>query len=143
MFKRLLVLLMASMLVFSVTAPISVDAKSSYKSPKKSYTPTQPQKAPTDNVTRTDSGSPTTKTPGAAAPGTKPGFFSGGLMRGLLIGGLAGMLFGGLFGGLGFLGNLLGLLVNVFALVLLFILIRSVITYFINRRKYRDNPKRY
>jgi predicted lipid-binding transport protein (Tim44 family) len=142
MFKKLAVLIMASMLVFSFTVPALVDAKASYKAPPKSYTPTQPQKAPTNNVTRNEPGSPTTKTPGATT-GTKPGFFSGGLMRGLLIGGMAGLLFGGLFGNMGGLGNILGLLVNVLAIYLLFVIIKNIVFYFIQRRKMNQNPKRY
>jgi hypothetical protein len=137
MLKKLLVLIMASMLVFSVTAPNLVDAKPSYRSPSKSFSPVQ--KAPTSNVTPKQPASPT----GAAA--AKPGFFSGGLMKGLLIGGIAGMLFGGMFGGMGSFGNILGLLVNVFAIFLLFVVIRSIVMYFINRRKLKlnDSNKRY
>ncbi|WP_090789271.1 hypothetical protein [Paenibacillus sp. GP183] len=136
MLKKMLVLIMASMLLFSVSAPNLVDAKPSYKSGTKSFSPTQ--KAPTSNVTPKQPASPT----GAAAP--KPGFFSGGLMKGLLIGGIAGMLFGGMFGGMGAFGNILGLLVNVFAIFLLFVVIRNIVMYFINRRKLNDtNNKRY
>jgi hypothetical protein len=140
MLKKLLVLIMASMLVFSVTAPNLVDAKPSYRSPSKSFSPVQ--KAPTNNVTSKQPASTTTKAPGATA--AKPGFFSGGLMKGLLIGGIAGMLFGGMFGGMGAFGNILGLLVNVFAIFLLFVVIRNIVMYFINRRKLNDtNNKRY
>jgi predicted lipid-binding transport protein (Tim44 family) len=143
MFKKMLVLIMASMLVFSFTIPNLVDARASYKAPRKSYTPTAPQKAPTNNVTRNQPGSPTSKTPGAATPATNRGFFSGGLMKGLLIGGLAGMLFGGMFGGLGAFGNILGLIVNVLAIYLLFVIIRSIISYFIQRKRTNQNQKRY
>jgi uncharacterized membrane protein len=140
MLKKLLVLVMASMLVFSVTAPNLVDAKPSYKSPSKSFSPTQQQKAPTSNVTPKQPASPT----GPAA--AKPGFFSGGLMKGLLIGGIAGMLFGGMFGGMGAMGNILGLLVNVLAIFFLFVIIRNIVMYFINRRRLKlndTNDKRY
>jgi hypothetical protein len=141
MFKKMLVLIMASMLVFSFTLPsLEVDAKPAYKSPRKSFTPTTPQKAPTDNVTRNQPGSPTTTTPGMTTPNR--GFFSGGLMKGLLIGGLAGMLFGGMFGGMGAFGNILGFLVNVLAIYFLFIIIKRIVVYFINRRKMNDQ-KRY
>jgi predicted lipid-binding transport protein (Tim44 family) len=143
MFKKLLVVMMASMLVFSVTAPNLVDAKKSYSSTKKNFAPTQPQKAPNNNVTSNQPGSPTSKAPGAATPAAKPGFFSGGLMKGLLIGGIAGMLFGGLFGGMGALGNILGLLVNVLAIVVLFVVIKKIVSYFIQRRKMNQEQKRY
>ncbi len=141
MMKKMVMLLMACMLVFSFTAPNLVEAKTTYKAPKKSYTPTNPQKAPTDNVTRNDSGSPTAKTPAAATPPAKPGFFSGGLMKGIMIGGLAGLLFGSMFGNLGALGNILGLLVNVLAIFLLFVIIKNIVVYFRNKRK--ENQKRF
>jgi predicted lipid-binding transport protein (Tim44 family) len=64
-------------------------------------------------------------------------------MRGLLIGGMAGLLFGGLFGNMGGLGNILGLLVNVLAIYLLFVIIKNIVSYFIQRRKMNQNPKRY
>jgi predicted lipid-binding transport protein (Tim44 family) len=141
MFKKMVVLIMASMLVFSFVGPsLVVDAKSSYKSPKKSFTPTQPQKAPTDNVNRNQTGSPTSNTP-SVAPANR-GFFSGGLMKGLLIGGVAGMLFGGMFGGLGAFGNILGFLVNILAIFLLFVIIKSIVVYFVQRRKLNQNQKR-
>jgi predicted lipid-binding transport protein (Tim44 family) len=143
MFKKMLVLIMASMLVFSIALPsLEVDAKGTYKSPRKSFTPTTPQKAPTDNVTRNQPGSPTTKTPGVTTPNTNRGFFSGGIMKGLLIGGLAGMLFGGMFGGMGNFGNILGFLVNILAIYFLFVIIKSIVIYFINRKKLNDQ-KRY
>lgn len=140
MLKKLAAVIMALTLVFSFTAPGSVDA-AKYKSPKKSFTPTTPSKTTpnTDNtVTRPDGvkTTPTTTNP------AKRGFFSGGgLLKGMMIGGLAGLLFGSLFGGMGFLGNLLGFMINILALVVLFVLIRKVVLYFINRRK--PNPKRY
>ncbi|GFZ96610.1 hypothetical protein GCM10008018_48790 [Paenibacillus marchantiophytorum] len=142
MFKKLVMLIMASMLVFSFTVPTLVEAKSSYKAPRKSYTPTEQQKAPANNVSKNEPSSSTTKTPGAATPTKKPGFFSGGLMKGLLIGGMAGLLFGGLFGGMGILGNILGLLVNVLAVVVLIVVVVKVISFFRNRKKTnQDNPR--
>ncbi|MEW9701675.1 hypothetical protein [Paenibacillus sp. SI8] len=141
MFKKLVMLLMASMLVFAITMPTLVEAKSSYKAPRKSYTPTEQQKAPANNVSKNEPSSSTAKTPGATTPVKKPGFFSGGLMRGLLIGGMAGLLFGGLFGGMGALGNILGLLVNVLAIVILIVVIMKIVSFFKQRRN-RD-PKRY
>jgi predicted lipid-binding transport protein (Tim44 family) len=143
MFKKLVMLIMASILVFSFTVPTLAEAKSSYKAPRKSYTPTDQQKTPTNNVSRNEPSGSTAKTPGAATPATKPGFFSGGLMRGLLIGGMAGLLFGGLFGGMGALGNILGLLVNVLAIVVLIVVIMKIVSFFRQRRKLNQDQKRY
>ncbi|TXK76702.1 hypothetical protein [Paenibacillus sp. N3.4] len=143
MFKKLVVLIMASMLVLSFTVPTLVEAKSSYKAPRKSYTPTQQQKAPANNVSKNEPSSSTAKTPGAATTPTKPGFFSGGLMKGMLIGGMAGLLFGGLFGGMGALGNILGLLVNVLAVVALIVVIMKIVTFFRQRRKSNQDQTRY
>ncbi|MBP1966877.1 hypothetical protein [Paenibacillus aceris] len=142
MFKKFIMLIMASMLVFSFTVPTLVEAKTSYKAPRKSYTPTDQQKSPANNVSKNEPNSSTTKTPGAATSAAKPGFFSGGLMKGLLIGGVAGLLFGGLFGGLGALGNILGLLVNVLAIVVLVVMIMKIVSFFRQRRKLNRNHER-
>ncbi len=142
MFKKFVMLIMASMLVFSFTVPTLVEAKSSYKAPRKSYTPTNQQKAPSNNVSKNEPSNSTSKTPGTASPATKPGFFSGGLMKGLLIGGMAGLLFGGLFGGMGALGNILGLLVNVLAIVALVAVIMKVVSFFRQRRKLNQDQER-
>jgi hypothetical protein len=58
-----------------------------------------------------------------------------------LIGGMAGMLFGGMFGSMGAMGNIFGFLINILAIYFLFMIIRSIVVYFINRRK--TNEKRY
>ncbi|MFB6363313.1 hypothetical protein ACFCP7_04525 [Paenibacillus elgii] len=139
MLKKLSLILMACMLVFSFTAPGMVDAKG-YKSSKKSYTPSSSNttQTPNNGVNKTEPAA--SKSP-AGTPATKPGFFSGGLMKGLMIGGLAGLLFGGLFGGMGFLGDLLGLLVNVLAVVVLFVVIRKIFVYFRDRKKLKEEPK--
>jgi predicted lipid-binding transport protein (Tim44 family) len=136
--KKLLLVMMSALLIFAVITPSSVDAKGisrSYKSPAGSFK--QPTKPATtkDSVSKTQTTSPT-------SPTTNRGFFSGGgLMKGLLIGGIAGMLFGGMFGNMGALGNIFGLLINVLAIYFLFMIIRSIVVYFIQRRKI--NPKRY
>jgi predicted lipid-binding transport protein (Tim44 family) len=135
--KKLLLVMMSSLLIFAVVTPSTIDAKGarSYKSPSGSFK--QPTKPATtkDSVSKSQPASPTT-------PTTNRGFFSGGgLMKGLLIGGIAGMLFGGMFGNMGALGNIFGLLINVLAIYFLFMIIRSIVVYFIQRRK--TNPKRY
>lgn len=143
--KKLLLAILSCMVLFTFTAPATVDAKprsGSYSTPKKSYTPTTPSKSQTDNVTRSDQGN-TAKTPGTTAQAANRGFFSGGsLFKGMLIGGLAGMLFGGLFGNMGFMGNVLGFMVNMLAIVVLIIAIKGIVSYFIRRRN-ETRAKRY
>jgi predicted lipid-binding transport protein (Tim44 family) len=136
--KKLLLIIMSSLLIFAVVTPASsVDAKGrgGFKSPSGSFKqPTKPAKS-TDNVSKTK---PTTPT----SPAANRGFFSGGgLMKGLLIGGIAGMLFGGMFGNMGALGNIFGFLINILAIYFLFVIIRKIVVYFIERRK--TNEKRY
>lgn len=135
--KKMLLVIMSSLLIFAVITPSVVDAKGrSYKSPSGSFKkPTQPAK---ENVSNTQK---TTPTNGANTP-AKRGFLSGGgLMKGLLIGGIAGMLFGGMFGSMGALGNIFGLLINLLAIYFLYRIIRNIVVFFINRRK--ANEKRY
>jgi predicted lipid-binding transport protein (Tim44 family) len=135
--KKLLLVIMSSLLIFAVVTPASSveAAKRSFKSPAGSFKqPTKPAKQ-TDNVSNTK---PTTPT----SPAANRGFFSGGgLMKGLLIGGIAGMLFGGMFGNMGALGNIFGFLINMLAIFFLFMIIRKIVVYFIQRRK--TNEKRY
>jgi predicted lipid-binding transport protein (Tim44 family) len=144
--KKVLLIVMALTVVFSLTLAPTVDAAKrggfggGYKSPKKSYSPT-PTK-PADNVNKVEPGK-TTTTPGVAKPGTtnpNRGFFTGGgLMRGLMIGGIAGLLFGTMFANLGAFGDFLGLLVNVLAIYILFIAIRGIYRYMKNQNKPNPN----
>jgi predicted lipid-binding transport protein (Tim44 family) len=138
--KKLLLVIMSSLLIFAIVTPSVVDAKGarSYKSPSGSFKkPTQPASSK-DNVSNTK---PATPTNGANTTANRGFFSGGGLMKGLLIGGIAGMLFGGMFGSMGALGNIFGLLINILAIYFLFVIIRNIIVYFINRRK--ANDKRY
>jgi predicted lipid-binding transport protein (Tim44 family) len=138
--KKLLLVLMSSLLIFALVTPSAVDAKGarSYKSPSGSFKqPTKPA-ASKDSVSNTKPTAPTSGTNTTA----NRGFFSGGgLMKGLLIGGMAGMLFGGMFGSMGAMGNIFGFLINILAIYFMFMIIRSIVVYFINRRK--TNEKRY
>ncbi|MFD0696758.1 hypothetical protein ACFQZT_22085 [Paenibacillus sp. GCM10027628] len=143
MLKKIVLMLMASMLVFSFSVPMLVEAKTSFKAPRKSFTPAVQHKTSPHDVSKHEPAGTTTRTPGVTSPNAKPGFFSGGLMKGLLLGGLAGLLFGGLFGGMGALGHMLGLFVNILAIVLLFVLIKKVAAYFYQRRKMNQDPERY
>lgn len=110
----------------------TVDARG-YKSGRKSFntnynrinkTPAI-QKKQQNNHSYNKSNSSTNKS--KSTTNQKRGFFSGGLMRGLFIGGLAGLLFGGLFAHMGALGSLLGFVINVFAIILVYKIIRSII----------------
>jgi predicted lipid-binding transport protein (Tim44 family) len=135
--KKLLLVIMSSLLIFAIVLPTDADARGrSYRSPSGSFKqPTKPATSK-DNISKTK---PTT--PAGAATGNR-GFFSGGsLMRGIMIGGIAGMLFGGMFGNMGALGNIFGFLINVLAIYFLFVIIRNIVVYFIQRRK--TNDKRY
>ncbi|SFL23714.1 hypothetical protein SAMN03159341_104183 [Paenibacillus sp. 1_12] len=143
MWKKLSMIIMGFIIVFSFSAVNVADAAKSYKGPKKSI---NLDKTPNQNsgVNKADP-STATKTPNATTnPSTaaKPGFFSGGLMKGLLIGGLAGMLFGGLLGDLGGLGNILGMLVNVLAIAALVTGVIKIVQYFRNKRKLENDPNR-
>lgn len=141
--KKLMLTLMAFTVLFTFTVSEYADARprGGFSSGKRSFTNT-PKKAPENsNVSRTDSGtkSGTSNTANTA----HRGFFGGGsFMKGMMIGGLAGLLFGGIFGGMGVLGDLLGLIINVMAIYFLFIIIRSVVQSFIDRKKTNDSRNR-
>ncbi|MCZ8513073.1 hypothetical protein O9H85_11695 [Paenibacillus filicis] len=147
MWKKLSLILMACTIALSFTAGGVADAKGSYKSSKKSYSPSTTTQTPNGGMNKTEPAA--AKSPASStnpAPTQQRGFFSGGgLMKGLMIGGLAGLLFGGLFGGMGFMGHLLGMLVNVFALVILFAVIRKIFVYFRDRKKFKPDstPRQY
>ena len=143
--KKMTLLMMVFTLLLTVAglfASDSADARrGGFKAPRKTYTE-QPNRA-TDNVRNTDNAKAGTTAGAGAATGSR-GFFSGGsLMKGLMIGGLAGLLFGSMFAGMGFLGDFLGLLINVLAIYFLFVLVRSAIQYFRNRRRVDDNRRPY
>lgn len=145
MLKRLSIIMMACVIAFSFSATGAgvADAKG-YKSSKKSYNPSSnTTQTPNSGVNKADPAA--SKTPGATNPtqAAKPGFFSGGLMKGLLIGGIAGMLFGGLFGNLGMLGNILGLLINMMAIFAVVVLAIKLVHYFREKRKFKEQPKRF
>lgn len=139
--RKFVAVLMAFTLIFAITAPSVVDAKrgGGFSSGKRSFTST-PKKSQTDNsVNSSNSGTRNQNTGTAGTAGTTGSRgFGGGFLGGLMMGGLAGMLFGSMLGE-GFLGNMLGLLVNVAAIFILFLVIRSIFTYFTQRRKATDN----
>ncbi|WP_199614749.1 hypothetical protein [Paenibacillus alkalitolerans] len=144
MWKKTLAAFLAIGLLFGTAAPLmdAADAKPRYRSPSRSYTPEAPKndvtKQQPQRADQVNNGAAATK-PGTAGPARTS--LGGGLMRGLFIGGLAGLLFGSLFANMGFLGSILGLAINLFALYVLFVLIRKVIAYFSDRN--RADRRRY
>ena len=144
--KKLLLAVMCSLVFVSFTTVDYVDAKPrmSYKSPRKSFTPTAPRTNSTSTTNKDSISKSTTsqKSGTTSTTGTNRGFLSGGgLMRGMMIGGFAGLLFGGMFSQMGGFGSLLGLLVNVFIIIMLVRLATSIYRSFKNRPK--PNNKRY
>ncbi|HHW38785.1 MAG TPA: hypothetical protein GXX18_16400 [Bacillales bacterium] len=124
--------------------PTTVDAKG-YSSGKKGFSPNHnTQKNNNNSFFQNKKTDQNTTNKSAVTPNTaKKGFSSGGFMKGLMVGGLAGLLFGGLFANMGFLGSILGLMINVLAIMVLISLIRSIFTYFKNKKKKEDtNPWR-
>lgn len=145
MWKRLTIIMMACAVAFSFSAVGVADA-AKYKSPKKSYSPSNTTQTPNSGVNKNEPAASKQTTNGTTNPttATKPGFFSGGgFMKGMLIGGLAGMLFGGLFGNMGMLGNILGLLVNIMAIFAVIAIVVKLVQYFRDKRKFNNQPKRY
>jgi len=147
MLKRLSIIMMACVIAFSFSAVGAVDVADAkgYRSSKKSYSPSSNNnttQTPNNGVNKADPAA--SKTPATnPTQATKPGFFSGGLMKGLLIGGIAGMLFGGLFGNMGMLGNILGFLINMLAIFAVVALAIKLFHYFREKRRYKEEPKRF
>ncbi|OPA74716.1 hypothetical protein BVG16_23470 [Paenibacillus selenitireducens] len=139
--RKFVLVMMAFFLVMFVVTPSAIDAKprGGFKSGTKSFNSTTPK----SKVNQSNSG--TSKSTGTTNNTTgKKGFFGGGsFLGGMMMGGLAGMMFGSMLGS-GFMGNMLGLLINVAAIFILFAVIRSLYTYFVNRRKVaNDDRNRY
>jgi predicted lipid-binding transport protein (Tim44 family) len=137
--KKGFILMLVFSVLFAFTAAGTVDAKrGGMKSPRQSFTQT-PKKS-TENVQKS---SPNTTAGAAAGTTAGRGFFSGGsMMKGLMIGGLAGLMFGSMFSGMGFMGNFFGLIINLLAIYILFMVIRSIVVYFRNKRKATTNDRR-
>ena len=141
--KKVLIFFLAFTVLFAFTASDYADARrGGFSSGKRSFT-TTPKKSTESNISRSDAGVNGSATKTATGTSTaQRGFFSGGsFWKGMMIGGLAGLLFGGLFANFGFLGDLLGLMVNLLALYFLFIIIRSVVKYFADRKKLNENRR--
>ncbi|WP_134701621.1 hypothetical protein [Ammoniphilus sp. YIM 78166] len=135
MFKKLLVFFVAFALVLSPGGLFDhqeADAKKSYKSGTKSFTPTKNDSNMNSTTNKPATNNPATNTPAAAKPAS-----SGGFMKGLLFGGLAGMLLGSMFGE-GMLGAIFGLLINILVIAAVIFLVRKIYVYFKNQRNPRD-----
>lgn len=139
--KKILAALLSAALIFSPVGNIvfqdhtpTVEAKG-YKSGKKSF-------KMDNNNTNTNTSffqkkkENTETTSKSANP--KGGFTSGKLMKGLMVGGLAGLLFGSLFANMGMLGSILGLMVNLLAIYFLFSIIRTLFSYYKNKKRKED-----
>ncbi|MBO1582582.1 MULTISPECIES: hypothetical protein [Bacillus] len=139
MLKKLVTVMTALMVVFGASSFVFVDhaAAKSYKSGKKSFTPSSGQKSKVD-LNKKDSNvnaqktNPDTKT---KASNTAPKSNKGSFMKGLLLGGLGGLLMGSLFANMGALGSVLAFMVNMLVMAGIVMLAVRAFKYFKNQRK--------
>ncbi|MCM3737208.1 hypothetical protein M3215_15725 [Bacillus cytotoxicus] len=142
MLKKMVTILTAFMFVFAAGSFVSVDSAyaKSYKSGKKSYTPSssQTQKSKVD-LNKKDSNVNANKTTDSKtkATNTAPKSNKGGFMKGLLLGGLGGLLMGSMFGHMGALGSVLAFMVNMLVMAGIVILAVRAFKYFKDQRKKR------
>lgn len=109
----------------------------SYKSGKKSYTPSSGQKSKVD-LNKKDSNvnsQKTTTDSKTKATNTAPKSNKGGFMKGLLLGGLGGLLMGSLFANMGALGSVLAFMVNMLVMAGIVMLAVRAFKYFKDQRK--------
>ncbi|KEK23106.1 hypothetical protein [Bacillus gaemokensis] len=139
MLKKLVTVMTAFMVIFGASSFVFVDhaAAKSYKSGKKSFTPSSGQKSKVD-LNKKDSNvnaqktNPDTKT---KASNTAPKSNKGSFMKGLLLGGLGGLLMGSLFANMGALGSVLAFMVNMLVMVGIVMLAVRAFKYFKDQRK--------
>ncbi|MFD0771908.1 hypothetical protein ACFQZ1_24575 [Bacillus sp. CGMCC 1.60114] len=140
MLKKIVTILTAFMFVFAASSFISVDSAyaKTYKSGKKSYTPSsgQTQKSTVD-LKKKDSNVNANKTTDSKtkATNTAPKSNKGSFMKGLLLGGLGGLLMGSLFANMGALGSVLAFMINMFVMAGIVMLAVRAFRYFKNQRK--------
>lgn len=140
MLKKIVTLLTAFMFVFAASSFIGVDSAyaKTYKSGKKSYTPSsgQTQKSTVD-LKKKDSHVNSNKTTDSKtkATNTAPKSKKGSFMKGLLVGGIGGLLMGSLFANMGALGSILAFAINMFVMVGIVMLAVRAFKYFKNQRK--------
>jgi hypothetical protein len=142
--KKIFAAILMSILLFTpvgnsvfLDQPTTVEAKS-YKSGKRSFNTDSNKSNNSSNFQKKDN---TTTNKSATTP-TNKGFSTGGFMRGMLVGGLAGLLFGSMFANMGILGSILGLFINILGIVILFVIIRKIFSFFKDKKKREENPWR-
>ncbi|WP_243522454.1 hypothetical protein [Bacillus pseudomycoides] len=137
MLKKLVTVMTAFMVVFGASSFLFVDhaAAKSYKSGKKSFTPSSGQNSKVD-LNKKDSNVNAKKTnPDTKASNTAPKSNKGSFMKGLLLGGLGGLLMGSLFANMGALGSVLAFMVNMLVMAGIVMLAIRAFKYFKNQRK--------
>ncbi|GGE61668.1 hypothetical protein [Priestia taiwanensis] len=131
MFKKIMVICTAFMLVFATVSFVSVgtvDAKS-YKSGKKSYD-SKPKQNNSNVNKKEDSNVNAKKTTPETTKSSK-----GGFMKGMLLGGLGGLLLGSLFSGMGMFGEILAFMVNALLMAGIVLIAIRIFKHFKNKRK--------
>lgn len=138
--KKFLAAILTAALIFSPVGNVvfqdhstTVEAKG-YKSGKRSFNSNSNTTNNNNSLfqnKKQDTNTSKSTTSTSSAKKFKPS----GLMKGLMLGGLAGLLFGSLFGGMGLLGSILGLMINVFAVIILFSIIRKIYTMIKDKKK--------
>ena len=139
MLKKLVAVMTAFMVIFGASSFMFVDhaAAKSYKSGKKSFTPSSGQKSKVD-LNKKDSNvnsQKTTPDSKTKATNTAPKSNKGSFMKGLLLGGLGGLLMGSLFSNMGALGSILAFMVNMLVMAGIVMLAVRAFKYFKNQRK--------
>ncbi|MGG2065514.1 hypothetical protein [Bacillus sp. S14(2024)] len=138
MFKKIVTILTAFMFVFAASSSVDSAYAKTYKSGKKSYTPSsgQTQKSTVD-LKKKDSNVNANKTTDSKtkATNTAPKSNKGSFMKGLLLGGIGGLLMGSLFANMGALGSVLAFMVNMLVMAGIVMLAVRAFKYFKNQRK--------
>ncbi|MDM5155197.1 hypothetical protein QUF88_15690 [Bacillus sp. DX1.1] len=139
MLKKFVTVLTAFMVVFAAGSFVFTDnvAAKSYKSGKKSFTPSSGQNSKV-NLNKKDSNvnaKKTTPDSKTKATNTAPKSNKGSFMKGLLLGGLGGLLMGSLFANMGALGSVLAFMVNMLVMAGIVMLAVRAFKYFKNQRK--------
>ncbi|MGZ9584122.1 hypothetical protein [Paenibacillus marinisediminis] len=144
--RKFLSVFLAIALVFSVTAPTSVDAakRGGYSSGVKKYNST-PNKSSNMNKSsnHNNSTNSSTKKPNNTTTATTKKPSTGkSFMKGMMVGGLAGMLFGGL-GSMGIIGSIIGLMINMLAIAALVMVVMVLFRKIRNRKKPANTTGRW
>ncbi|MDL2417980.1 hypothetical protein ACTIGL_12835 [Bacillus shihchuchen] len=143
MLKKLVAVMTAFMVIFGASSFMFVDraAAKSYKSGKKSFTPSSGQKSKVD-LNKKDSNvnsQKTTPDSKTKATNTAPKSNKGSFMKGLLLGGLGGLLMGSLFANMGALGSVLAFMVNMLVMAGIVMLAIRAFKYFKDQRKKKED----